>query len=549
MIFFLIVLALISFKPYLNNSFPYTHDGENHLARFANYKIAIREGQFPPRFAPNLLNHYGYPVFNYNYPLANILSLPFSFLKINYEITFKIIAFSFVLAGLIGLNKWLKTLGYKQRSRTFASAIFALTPYLINTLSYRGNIGEVMAFCLLPWLFYFVENPIKKPFGKNSVKFLSQTITLIMFFLSHNIAVLFGTPILIIYSLIKYKKGILKQISLISSFIFGIITTLWFWLPAVFEKNLIILDNAELSKSYVDHFSTLAQLLFAPLEFGFSKVGSIDSLSFSIGLVQIFILIFAFILLKKKIKNNKDKQLNKTKLFLGATLTLILLQLSITLPLWRILPLVNFIQFPWRLTMFSGILFLPLAAFVFEKGNKLTQAILLSLIFIQLVTVLKVKPADYFHKNNVDYEAFTQTTSTANENLPKTFLYSDFADWQPSAKILSGKGTITTTEWRGSKRNYTVNVSTDSIIVEPTMYFKGWETKANGTDISYLDNEEIKGRIAYKLPPGKYIINSKFTQNTWPRIIGNVLSGIGIFSLLILVSVSQISKIKNAIKK
>ncbi|MDH5533417.1 MAG: 6-pyruvoyl-tetrahydropterin synthase-related protein [Candidatus Pacebacteria bacterium] len=548
MIFFLIILALISFKPYLSNSFPYTHDGENHLARFANYKVAIREGQFPPRFAPNLLNHYGYPVFNYNYPLANIISLPFSFLKVNYELTFKIIVFSFVLAGLFGVNKWLESLSFDKRSRMFASSIFALTPYLINALSYRGNIGEVMSFCLLPWLFYTIENPVKNHLGKNSIKFLGQTLIWIMFFLSHNIAVLFGTPILIIYSLIKYKKEILKQFSLILSFILGIISTLWFWLPAVFEKNLVVLDNAELSKNYVDHFPTLSQLLFSPLEFGFSKVGSIDSLSFNIGLAQISILVFAFILLKKKIEN-KQNQFNKIKLFLIASLILLLLQLHITIPLWRILPLVNFIQFPWRLTMFIGILVLPIAAFVFERGNKITKFILLSVVFIQLITVLKVKPADYFHKNNIDYEAFTQTTSTANENLAKTFTYSEFADWKPSAKILSGEGQISTTEWRGSKRKYTVNVNTESVIVEPTMHFKGWETQVNGNDITYIDNEEIKGRIAYKLPVGEHIVSTKFTQNSWPRMTGNILSGLGILSIVSIVLFSQISKIKNVIKK
>src|SRR5258708_2749738 len=82
-------LSLFITRIYFHSGFPYTHDGENHLARFANYALAIREIQFPPRFAPNLFNHYGYPVFNFNYPLANILSLPFTFARFNYELTFK----------------------------------------------------------------------------------------------------------------------------------------------------------------------------------------------------------------------------------------------------------------------------------------------------------------------------------------------------------------------------------------------------------------------------------------------------------------------------
>ncbi len=43
----IIILTLIIIKPYFHAGFPYTHDGENHLARFANYKVAVREGQIP----------------------------------------------------------------------------------------------------------------------------------------------------------------------------------------------------------------------------------------------------------------------------------------------------------------------------------------------------------------------------------------------------------------------------------------------------------------------------------------------------------------------
>ena len=65
-----LLLIFIPTKSYFHEGFPYTHDGENHLARFANYKIALKEGQFPPRFAPNLMSNYGYPVFNFTYPVS-----------------------------------------------------------------------------------------------------------------------------------------------------------------------------------------------------------------------------------------------------------------------------------------------------------------------------------------------------------------------------------------------------------------------------------------------------------------------------------------------
>jgi hypothetical protein len=63
----------------INPKVPDTHDGENHIARFANYVAAAKDGQWPPRWAPYVLNGLGYPVFNYNYPVANILAVPLDF--------------------------------------------------------------------------------------------------------------------------------------------------------------------------------------------------------------------------------------------------------------------------------------------------------------------------------------------------------------------------------------------------------------------------------------------------------------------------------------
>jgi hypothetical protein len=533
MIFLLILLTLISIKPYLSQEFPYTHDGENHLARFANYKIALKEGQFPPRFAPNLLNHYGYPVFNYNYPLANILSVPFSILKINYEVTFKILVFGFVFAGLYGINLWLKQLQFDTKTRYFSLATFAVTPYLINALSYRGNIGEIMALCLFPWLLYFIEKPAES-YKKEVGLFLGQTIVWLMFFLSHNIAVLFGTPLLLIYGFYKYKTTFIKQSSLLLSIFLALISSLWFWLPAVFEKNLVILDNADLSTGFTRHFPTLSQLFYSPLEFGFSKVGSVDSLSFQVGLTQLLGGILGIIFILKN-------KLNKYTLFIFSLISLLfILQLSFTQPLWSSLPLAHYIQFPWRLSLFISVFILPLISFIFMKGNNLVKSLFLVTLCIQIGLTLQVTPADYFHRQIVNYDAFSQTTTTANENFPKDFTYKEFADWQPTATILSGEGTVKVSIWRGSTREYQLDLITPSIIVEPTAFFAGWETTVQdlttnqNLEVSYLDDDEIQGRLAYLLPAGQYTVTSTFTQNTLPRKVGNTLSGIGIGALVLL---------------
>ena len=60
------LILIILWPLFSNPGFPYTHDGQNHLARLSNYYLALKQGQFPPRWAPNLDAGLGYTSLNFN---------------------------------------------------------------------------------------------------------------------------------------------------------------------------------------------------------------------------------------------------------------------------------------------------------------------------------------------------------------------------------------------------------------------------------------------------------------------------------------------------
>lgn len=542
MIFIFLILSLLVIRPYFHQGVPYTHDGENHLVRFAQYKQALREGQFPPRFAPNLLNHFGYPVFNYNYPLANILSLPLSILKVHYQLSFKLLMWSFVLLGLWGANLWLKSLKFKIRPRILALLVWSLNPYLLNLIFFRGNIGELMSLCLLPWLFYGVELIKTKPFKFNSQNWLSLIVPQTAFLLAHNVSVLFGVPLLIIYAVLRFGKTTTAYVKFFISWLIAIGLSLWFWLPAFLEKNQIILDQADLSKDFLNHFPTLKELLFSPLQFGLSYPGSVDSLSLAIGLSGVLVLVVSGILIIKDLKKERS-WLGLWVLALGA----VVLQLGWTAWLWQIVPLANFIQFPWRLSLFLSSLLLPLTALVWQKlvKHKWLKVSLLAVIILQLVGSLRLTPLEYVNRSKIEYELHPGTTSTSNENLPKSFTFEYFqaGDWLPQPQILEGdtEAKVLVQNWTGSDHQYQITLAKKTLLVEPTANFLGWQTKIKGESgwqkIEYVDDEVIRGRIAYWLESSEYQVETRFTQQTPARIIGNLVSGLtllGVFGWLIL---------------
>lgn len=545
--------------------FPYTHDGENHLARFANYKIALREGQFPPRFAPNLFNRYGYPVFNFNYPLANILSAPFSAVGVHYETTFKLIVFFGLWSGALGAWFWLKRLLPDLRAGFYALGVilWLASPFLTNAIVFRGNIGEILAYSLLPWLLWSIEWWRKSPSQKDSshspkevLRWLILVGVWTMFLLSHNSSVLVAGFFLGVVALVRLGRNwqAWRQAVLVGVLSLGL--SFWFWLPALAEAQWTVVMEAENQRVYGEHFPTLTQLLFAPVEFGYSYAGSIDPLSFALGASQWFLLGLSLVWLGVALlKQNLSQSLSKQGLLFSVLAVIfVFLQLSSSQFIWELVPPMRYLQFPWRLGLFFAISVVPVAVLVLSRLRWRYLTLMTLVILAQFLLLADKKPADRFHKQPIDYDSFTQSTSTQNENRPITFTYQDIADWQPSPSVLVGEAQFDVDFWDGSVRQYRVSVLEKSLLVEPTMWFPGWMTEVSdqpslsqsrvsrqpGSHASqpqpqnYVNNDLIAGRLAYWLEPGDYLVKTRFTQQTWSRQLGHgvTLISFGVVMLL-----------------
>jgi hypothetical protein len=582
----IVTVTVVTYAYWAIGSFPYTHDGENHLARFANYKIALKEGQFPPRIGPNLHNRYGYPVFNFNYPLANILSVPFSVLKIPYEITFSIQVIIAVFAAWIGVWFTVKNALKKMHvlPATLAS-LYLTTPYLTTALFYRGNIGEIWAFALFPWLYLTCIWLYKYQYRKNDFTKLITTLAVlgvwIAFLLAHNLAVLISVPMVLAFAMICFQNSLATYARAIVLGLVAIASTLWFWLPALMEKQYTTLSDVSLSSHYNHHFLNLYDIFVQAHLFGFSLDGVINSGTPSLGVPFLVLLILFFgiflhqitIYISHKRAQRVESTINKVQktlhntdvvidvstslLLMGVALFSLLMSTTASSALWELNTQLSLIQFPWRWLLITPIVlvigFVTSVSSYIKKNalavvtvNRVLVIILLPLLVMQLISITRYSPADTFTKNNEDYEVFTMTTSTQNENMPRTFHYADIGDWQPTPTIISPTSEdsyyITVIAWNGSKRTYSI-VNTEPVLVaEPTMYFPGWKTKiTTGEESKFISlqestqeyESELQGRIGFLLQPGNHTITTKFTQDTWPRTVGNTISALSFIMIFV----------------
>src|SRR6266581_4563531 len=91
---FPILLCLLSLLPlldFLHPGLPVTHDGQDHVARIANFYRNLQEGILIPRWAGNLNWGYGHPILMFLYPLSSYFASIFHLMQFSFVDSTKLV--------------------------------------------------------------------------------------------------------------------------------------------------------------------------------------------------------------------------------------------------------------------------------------------------------------------------------------------------------------------------------------------------------------------------------------------------------------------------
>lgn len=499
------------------------HDIENHLARVANYYLAIKDGHFPVRWARNLNFKFGYPVFNYNYPLANILCYPLIVIGLSIEESLKIVLFLAYLGSGIFMYLWLRKL-FNSVAGLVGAILYLCAPYQFLDLYVRGVVGENLSFALLPAILYFITVLTEKP---NKLKFLLLVLGTFMFSLSHNIMVMIIGPLIILYLIyITRKNSSFWFTNALKAVLLGFLLSSFFWIPAILEAKYVTLEAFNYKTVFLDHFVNIKQLFYGPWQNGYSVKGPDDTMSFQLGLGQWLVLVISGILLFKFKRSKKDSigLLSITGLIICGLA--IFLMLPISRLLWNIIPILGYMQYPWRLLSILIIVTAFLGAIITKYNKYIGLAILVvSLIYCQQFT----KPFAWDKKPDMEYYDFLFTTSVLHENKPRWFEEGKTDQLQTRFTSLSGAVGFRELLWKTGLHRYEIDSPNDTNIIEHTAYFPGWQARIDGKVANIAFNDKnYPGLIMISIPAGRHLIETKFTENTSARIIGDCLSIVAI---------------------
>jgi len=340
-------------------------DGGHYLCRFVELDHCLRQGAVWPRWTPDLVYGYGYPLFNFFPPLSFYPAELFHLLGLSFARAWNTAFVLYILLAGMTMYLLVKDI-FGEKAAWVAAVAYMYAPYQLYNALYRGNLGESMALPLLSLILWaFRRLLVRGKIGYLVLGALSYTALI----LTHNVISLIFTPFLLLYlialGLLKIRSPKVSDrdvrgpspnlrtprylwlIGAALSLALGL--SAFFWLPAFFEKRWVKIHLAytPAGMNYRYNFLSWDELLSLPIPVHTSLMNPAPPRS--LGLVHLGLAVLAM----AGWWSFKDKEKRFNVIFFSLVLiSLIFMVLPQSVVVWDHLPLLEYVQFPFR---FLGI--------------------------------------------------------------------------------------------------------------------------------------------------------------------------------------------------
>jgi hypothetical protein len=396
------LLGLPLITPLLHwTSVPCTHDGHLHHHRIAAIRYAWESGIRLARWLPDVAFGYGYPFFIFREGPPLYLALVPHLLGIPLPASVNLFYILSIFASGWFMYLWVRDV-FGPRSAIVSAVAYMAAPYILIDALVRGNQPESMALALFPLILWAGRRFILRG---NAASFLVGTLALALLALSHNISTLLFVPFLFVYLIgIGWARQIPWKsigIRLLLMFGLGLALSAFYLGPALLELDEITITQSVSNRNndFRFNFATLREI-FAPVEPSDPSLLN-PPLLLRLGWVPLLLSLLGVITLKWA--RSRERRGHIIFMALSAIL-LIFMALPAALAIWENLPLIEFVQFPWRfigraalpVAFLAGVPFAYLPAQTQNSKRTLTLAPFLTMAAVILL-ILEAVPHLYPH--------------------------------------------------------------------------------------------------------------------------------------------------------
>ena len=320
------------------------HSAWFDLARMASFDAALRAGDFFPVWSPDFYFGYGSPLFQFYAPLAYYLAEIPVLAGVSIPSALKLTALLALFASGAAMYQ-LAARHVSTWSAVLAAVLYMVAPYRLVDLFVRHAFAEHCAFMWLPWITLGTERFVAE--RSRGGLLLAAVCTAGLTF-THNVMALIGLPVCVAAGwLLAEKRPAWKTLPIAGApALFGVGLAGFFWWPALHGRAF---THAEESLTggyfeYRQHFVAARQFTETAWSFGESGVETTTPMPLQIGWPHLVVVLAALLLVLMK----RRRVGRWTVVALAITAGAIFMCHGSSQALWAALPLVKYVQFPWR---------------------------------------------------------------------------------------------------------------------------------------------------------------------------------------------------------
>ena len=534
------------------------HDAPHSVFYLLEFDKAFRDGNLYPRWGIDFALGYGYPLFSYYSPLAYYVAECFHLLGAGLTDAVKMTYILATVGSGLSMYGFVRRL-FGRNAGLLAAVVFMFIPYHLVDLYERASFAEYCAFAFLPLVFWAFWELISAPTRHRLALAALAYAGLIM---THNATFLMATPLLALYCLYlllhqsaggttdrsgpSHRTSTVQRLSgALGAALLAFALSAALLFPALLERDYIAQEQwTQGSFNYLKHFIYPAQLLSPIWGYGYAGEGPFDDVSLQLGLVAVVLSVMAVIWRPRTRRG-------QWMFFFVMTCLLVFLMLPLSSPLWQALPIVNLVQFPWRLLILTALTLSVTAGGLIAglprdpisgRSHTLDPAV----VVVCLLTVLASQhyavpqftahdPRSETEKAIIDFETFhppdrVGMTAWVREQPQDSPLVEEYLNDRPltRAQVIGGTGRADTLRSGGASIEAEVEAESGAAVQFYVYYFPGWEARVDGEKVPTRP-ESPHALLTIDVPPGRHRVELRYTDTAMGKA-GKLVSALALLA-------------------
>ncbi len=505
--------------PFLFCGTPSGHDIEFHLYSWLEVLSQWKQGIIYPRWAALAHFAYGEPRFIFYPPaswtLGAVLAAIFPWTLVSSIYIWLVLVAAGVSMFLLA-RQWLD-----RREATFAAVFFAVNPYHLVIVYWRSAFAELLASSLLPLLLLLLLRADEE--GRR----VTISLALLLGFawlINAPAAVMIHYSLVLLMLVIAWRRRSLRVlVTGIAAVVLGAALAAFYLLPAVYEQKWVNIAEAVSAGSMPSDNFLFAHTAFADHD-AFNRVISWIAIS---EIALTFAAAWA-----ARGWGGRNRELWYTLVVWAGACAVVML--SITGPLWNILPQMRFMQFPWRWMLCLGI---PFTLFTALGVRRWTARLA---TYVAMLCVI----AFFGHHFQPPWWDTAADLREMRDNVATGAGYEGTDEYTPvgadpsaidkGARRVTVEGparaAIRVSEWSPELKLLTAEMSAPDHLVLRLFNYPAWRVEVNGLQVQ-AGRREDTGQMLVPVDAGTNRVQISLIR-TWDRTAGGWISVLALVSVL-----------------